>query len=492
MIGVVNPTRMKLSNLLSYPFSTLIFILVAFSAFRTKSLGIDQIIFRLIDDTSKFKVIAFIFSILIIPFFEYYSNNHTVFKFKRKSSRWRVNLVNSSTNRTVRFMTIVAFINFLTWMNLSPAQSLASNFYSLFRIGTLYPQFADLRTTLFGISCAEVTNIGSYISCGNRGNNWTYPTILLELRAFSIDPDISIVIMPLLLFLISICIFILMKKFPTRYFYFIITFFVLPPFLIAIERGNLDIIIFCLILFILLITRNAEISSSQLILISLALAIGSFLKFYPIIGLVILLYFTLRNEKQDRRIASWVVLSVGVITLLILFKDFSGLQNQSVSDLSGSIGLRNIVALTLGLKDSSGVTPPQLCLCLVLFSLIFYKLLWKTTSIYQDLKLNQRLEVLITSSIAFLPWLTASNYYYRLILIWPLVYSLIRVHILNEVGLNALFRLVLFPTVFGFALNFRTFALVQNVAISPICLLFIFFVVREIAGIRFFRLTKFR
>ena len=492
MFRVLNIGWKYFSRFSRFPFTKCFLIFLTLSAIRAQTQDRNQIAFGIIGEQSTSKLIALLISAITIVAFEYYINIRKGLFNQMFLSKFLDFTDIKKENRFSRFMIILISINLLTWINLTSLQNIASNIYSFYRIGPLYPQFADLRTTLFGISCKNVNQIGDYISCGDRGNDWTYPTILLKIRTFSPDPAYANVLLPTFLILISISIFFLISHFPTVYFLPLILFFSLPPFVIAIERGNLDVIIFLFLVLILLMTRQSQISKLNLILISITLAIGSFLKFYPLIGIVCILFLVIRNVKRIGSIAPIVISAICLISLLFLSRDILFVQNYEIGDLSGSIGLKNIVALAIGLKDTTSVKYYQLLLVLVILMAIFFKTLWKSTHFYSKLGFNQRLEVLVTSSIATFPWLTTTNYYYRLILIWPVIFSICRLAIDRKSEFKAILEAILFPMLLGFILVFRTFAVVQNLVLVPVYLLFFVFMLREILEIKLNDPFKFR
>jgi hypothetical protein len=479
----------KASN---FPFSTLIVIIAAICIIRTKSLQLDETLFMIIGEPSDEKLFAFAFSIASLIIFEFFFMN----KIKNSRSAHLIPLpsrvMTFFSNKTLRFIFTLLFVNLLTWINLSQLQSLAKTIYSFVRIGPLYPHFADLRTTLLGISCNQVNEIGSYISCGNRGNNWTYPTVLLELRSIMIEAKYANWIMCLALIALTIYAYLLTVHFPTKYFYFLALLFASPPFMIAIERGNVDIFILILLLVTLVMFGTSEPSKEKLVGISVLLAIASCLKFYPFIGLLCTVYSTLQNRKRIGSASVALVIAIAIFTFLILIRDIPPLMQQSVNDLSGSIGLKNIVALASGMKDTAAITFGSSLVALGLLIFTFHRKLWTATTFYLDLNWNQRLEILITSSVATFPWMMSTNYYYRLILLWPLFFSVFRLSFINQINISVLLRVLIFPTLLGLVLVFRTFALLQNIALVPVYLLFFYFVIHEIQNKMIRLSSKFR
>jgi uncharacterized membrane protein (Fun14 family) len=268
--------------------------------------------------------------------------------------------------------------------------------------------------------------------------------------------------------------------------HFILLIFLLnlPPFLIVTERGNLDLFILVSILGVILLLNNYSTNKWTFILCAFLISMAALLKFYPLIGIAPLVYLSLRNTKQFGRSTLIIVMALGLLAFLILLPDLSRLGQNEVSDLSGSIGLGNLVALASGLDSTKTVGVVSSLLILVLIISIFQKRLWAETSFYSDLNIKMRTELLLTSLIATTPWVTTTNYYYRLILLWPLIYSLLKISGQTSLDLTAITRTILFPTLLSYILVFRTFAIVQNIALIPIYLLAVFFVARELVKIK--------
>lgn len=194
---------------------------------------------------------------------------------------------------------------------------------------------------------------------------------------------------------------------------------------------------------------------------------------------MIVVVISVVNIKQFGRSTLIIVIALGLLAFLIVLPDLSLLSQNEVNDLSGSIGLGNLIALAAGLDSTKTVDAISSLLFLVLIIFIFQKKLWAETAFYSDLNIKMRTELLLTSLIATTPWATTTNYYYRLILLWPLIYSLLKISGQTSLDLTAITRTILFSTFLSYLLVFRTFAIVQNIALIPIYLLAVFFVARE-------------
>ena len=478
-----NKSRFARNRVLEFPLTLSFFIFLLVFLYRSSKSEIKSVVVNVVGEDSAFKTIALaaaIFSVILWEIF--YRNNQIPFSLKKGNTRKL--LFVRLDNSIVRCCVITISVNYLFLLNVLEYRELATKILSLFGILALYPNFADLRTTLLGISCSDVNRIGDYISCGDRGNNWTYPSILLNLRGMDINQNTVTLIMFTTLISMTLILFILTRYMDFGHFILLVFLLNLPPFLIVTERGNLDLFIVVSILGVILLLNNYSTSKWALILCAFLISMAALLKFYPLIGIAPLVYLTLRNVKQFGRSTLIIVMTLGLVAFLIVLPDLSRLGQNEVNDLSGSIGLGNLVALASGLDTTKTVGVVSSLLILVLIISIFQKKLWAETAFYSDLNIKMRTELLLTSLIATAPWITTTNYYYRLILLWPLIYSLLKISGQTSLDLTAITRTILFPTLLSYILVFRTFAIVQNISLIPMYLLAIFFVARELVEIK--------
>ena len=477
-----NKLRFARTRVLEFPLTLSFFILLIVLLYRSSKSQINSVVVTVVGEDSVFKTITLAAAIFSVIFWEiFYRNNLTPYSLRKGITK--KSLFVRLDNSIFRFCTITISINYLFLLNVLEYRELATRILSFFGILALYPNFADLRTTLLGISCSEVNRIGDYISCGDRGNNWTYPSILLNIRGLDINQSAATLIMFTTLISITFILFILTRQMDFGHFILLVFLLNLSPFLIVTERGNLDLFILVSILSIILLLNNNSTSKWTLILCAFLISMAALLKFYPLIGIAPLLYLSLRNIRQYGRSTSIIVMTLGLVTFLVVLPDLSRLGQNEVNDLSGSIGLGNLVALASGLDSTKKVGVVGSFLILVLIISIFQKRLWLETAFYSNLNIKMRTELLLTSLIATTPWVTTTNYYYRLILLWPLIYSLLKISGQTSLDLNAITKTILFPTILSYILVFRTFAIVQNIALIPIYLLAVFFVARELVNI---------
>tara|TARA_Y100000768_G_scaffold227196_1_gene171505 strand:- start:122 stop:1363 length:1242 start_codon:yes stop_codon:yes gene_type:complete len=168
--------------------------------------------------------------------------------------------------------------------------------------GTLYI-FGDWTHTIFANTCVK-EGIDVYIEnpCDPWGRKHTYGQILLHLPFVEKFKKIYLFYIPILInFIFILLIVIFFNTYKTKKNYFVLFFIFSIPFLLAIERANIDILIF-LILFILCRYKNL-ILNYFLILLSFAM------KFYPIFFGIVL--FFKKSFKQ-------ILVNVTILFLLVV------------------------------------------------------------------------------------------------------------------------------------------------------------------------------
>lgn len=463
-----------------FPFTTIFSILGIVLLYRASFSGFNHVVLLLVGEDSLFKTTALVASILSVVFWEIltYRKPYIFRLIKEKVKR---SFFLKLDNGYIRFWLIAISVNYLFTLNVLEYQALATQILSSFGILAVYPILSDLRTTLLGISCPEVVNVGDYISCGDRGNNWTYPSILLSLRALSINQNTAIPIIFLTLLLLTVVLHLLLRKVSFGHFILLISLLNLPPFLLVAERGNLDIFIFTIILSVILLLKDTQTNRYILILCAALISFAGLLKFYPLIGVLPLAYLSMRKVIHFRRSTITFIVALAFVTLLLLIGDLPLLMQNEVIDLSGSTGLGNLVALAIGLDNTKLVSFAGSLFILVLIIAVFHKKLWAATAFYSELSMTMRIQLLLTSLIVTAPWIITTNYYYRLILLWPLIFCITKFSTQNSH--SSINLIVLVPTFLSYVLVFRTFAIVQNILLIPIYLLAIFFVTRELGEI---------
>jgi len=168
--------------------------------------------------------------------------------------------------------------------------------------GILYV-FGDWTHTINASNCFK-KGIDVYFEnpCDQWGRRHAYGQILLHLPFVEKFKNVYLFYIPILINIIFILLIVIFfNTYKTKKNYFILFFIFSTPFLLAIERANIDILIF-LILFILCRYKNL-ILNYFLILLSFAI------KFYPILFGIVLLFK--KSFKQ-------ILVNVTILFLLVI------------------------------------------------------------------------------------------------------------------------------------------------------------------------------
>ena len=151
--------------------------------------------------------------------------------------------------------------------------------------------FADWTVILNANICQE-KGYDTYINnpCDPWNGKHVYGQILLYIPFISNIPNFYFIYFPIILNLIFLYTIIDFFKFENKIGYVCLIFIVLSaPVILAIERANIDIMIFLLLI---LISKNKNILINYLILILTTIS-----KFYPIC-MVIIFLFKKKNKKD--------------------------------------------------------------------------------------------------------------------------------------------------------------------------------------------------
>lgn len=281
----------------------------------------------------------------------------------------------------------------------------SSYFMNVFGIGHLYPNFGDLRGLFSGIS--NVAHVGEQIPCLKEEcvpTTWVYGRVLLSLPSFHLS-SVSVILISLFLtvLLISQMKGLIEKDKSWKLSLFIAT----PPFVLLIERQNIEILI------VLLAVWAAKWYQKEKYLLSIfAIAIGSLIKFYPI---VLLIFFIVKSVPLLTRILALCVFAT--VTIFII-PDISALEGRATPGLAATFGLRNVlpwIDFPLGLGQvhlESWLRLIFLALSMFLISALSFGLT------IGNIGSNSRISLLVfsfCSTISIFSWAANSNYAYRAI-----------------------------------------------------------------------------
>jgi len=337
--------------------------------------------------------------------------------------------------------------------------------YRFFRISYTNPPFADFRTIIYGISCKGVRFVGDSITCDPRIEEtiWNYPTVLLSLR-----PVLTPFSEFRLTLLVSLTIFATIATLLICYRgkpYFQKLFFsallVTPPSLLAIERMNLDFMIFpLLVIAAVLFSGEGRKRYAAFPIVALA----GLLKFYAVVGLFAL-FLMCRNSKERLLAIGFLALS-----LALLSSDLATINEYVGRDMIGAVGLPVVTSMYTG-SATSALGPISIVWLLIL---LFVSRLLNGVVTPADIRRYQ-------SPVSFLPavcfvftWVSTSNYYYRLILLMPFVVLLVtsQNRIERSIGMLSTASFFCSPSILGVLQNFFLLPIVSFVILCSFSLLF--------------------
>jgi hypothetical protein len=325
----------------------------------------------------------------------------------------------------------------------------------LLRVSYLDPPFADLRTTIIAIGCKNVNNIGDIISCDTRSSEfvtWIYPTVILKLRPLeNFLNNIQFLVVAFSI-LMTLLLYSLSRKLNKPQNALLILLLVSPPFLLCFSRMNLDIFILLFIWGGLYLFQAKSTLLQDLSWICFTFA--GLLKFYGFFSFISIFY----SNKIRKTLIGLLTLSFAIS---IVWSDLTKLSDSIGRDIYGSIGLSVISSLLNG-EDYSTLKITSVGFLLTVGSLVILTCL---TLMNHDLGTSVKKSDVLGNVFGFtflITWISASNYYYRLILLFPILIELIRE---NKSYSN---RLLVSFTFLSFFLSPKVFGVLQNVFLLPI------------------------
>ena len=321
--------------------------------------------------------------------------------------------------------------------------------------------FSDWNVILNANICHE-RNYDVYINnpCDPWGRKHVYGAVLLHLPLIVSFPKFYSLIFPIIVNLIFIYVSVSFFKFENKIKYFSLFFFVLSPsFILAIERANIDIIIF-LILVLIAFNKNILLNYFFLILISI-------MKFYPISLISIFLF-----EKGLKKVFINITL-ISIIILGILFFQIDQLKdviNNSKAFKAGGIysfsydaliGYISNIKIVMFEKNFSWIKYIIFFISAILPLIITAKIYLNFIFINKDIQklfsnnfYENRLYIL-SSIIVVCCYFAFSNYIYREIFILGLIPFLIKEREYSKTNFfNFFYNVLCFKFIFSSVLIF--------------------------------------
>ena len=326
--------------------------------------------------------------------------------------------------------------------------------------------FADWSVIINANICQEK---GYDVYVNNPCDQWhrahVYGNILLQIPYIKYFPNFYFIYLPLILnltFFYSIISFFTFKNKIEYFCLFFVAFSV--PVILAIERANIDIIIFLLVV---LISKNRNVLINYLILI-----LSTISKFYPI-SLVIIFLF----EKKLEKVAINIIVFLSIISVILFLQSeslikifnnrnqFSGFGIYNFSFKGGLDFLFNFNISTNN-KDYNFIKYLYILLFLIVpiivTTLLYSKNIFSNNSIsklFKDNNFENKLFILNSSLIIFC-YFSFSNFIYREIFFLGLIpWLLNHRHLVKNEFINLFFYTLISKF---FISSFFTFLVVRN------------------------------
>ena len=279
--------------------------------------------------------------------------------------------------------------------------------------------FADWSVILNANLCQE-QGYDTYVNnpCDQWNRKHVYGEILLYIPFISSLSNFYFIYLPIILNLIFLYTIIGFFKFENKIEYICLFFIVLSaPVILAIERANIDITIFLLLI---LISKNKNILINYLILILTTIS-----KFYPICMVIIFLF-----KKKIKKMSINIILFLLIIFLILYFQSESLIKIFDNRNQFSGYGIYNfsfkgvlnvLVNFKIIVNNKSYDLVKYFSLILLLIMPILltirfnFKNIFKNNSISKILNndcFENRIYVLSSAVILFC-YLSFSNFFYR-------------------------------------------------------------------------------
>ena len=368
------------------------------------------------------------------------------------------------TSDEISFLRYVPGLLFVTF-NFIPAflqyfhnYSYINNYYRILQVSNKFPNFIDLRQTLGFITNEKISKIGD--------EGLIYPTIILKLRFlkhfFILDYSVLLIAFISTIILTWI-IFDISKNFSRLQLLILSTIVISPPFLLLVDRQNIDLLV------LILLYISAKILAKNLtgtVLGLLFIFIASVLKIYPIF---ILIYVFFNNSNKHIR---YLIISLFSFFLIFVGPDLFNIYKFGVKDMAGTIGIPVLISHFKGLT-SSHVAFSVTFLIFISAQLISTYWLFKPKEALGRLSVFEK-TLFFYGLIIFLSTMVIStNYLYRLVFLIFFLPIVMRFNVSPFLNISGWFLIL------GSYLSPRSTGLLFNLYLFPFITVSIFIIINE-------------
>jgi len=354
-------------------------------------------------------------------------------------------------NLSLKYMPGLLFITF----NFIPAflqyfhdYAYINIYYRILQVSNKFPNFIDLRQTLGFITNEKISKIGD--------EGLIYPTIILKLRFLNrfFELDYSVLLIAFIsTMLLAWVIFDISKNFSRLQIFILSIIVVSPPFLLLVDRQNIDLIILICLYF------SAKVYNKNFvykILSLLFIFISATLKIYPFAIFIYL--FIYNSDKRTKLCISPLI----ILFLILVGPDLIDIYKFGVKDMAGTVGIPVLMSHFNGLIESH----PSFSLAFFVFFLAQFLctyLLLKPKNLLNQIGDSEKTLFFFGLVVFVVTMFFSTNYIYRLVFLiffLPLLMGLRISPYLNISAWFLIFGLFLSPRSTGFLFNLYLFPFV--------------------------------
>ena len=300
--------------------------------------------------------------------------------------------------------------------------------------------------------------------CDQWGRPHVYGDILLNIPYIKKFPSFYFLYLPLMLNAIFLYSIINLFTFKNKTEYLCLFFIVLSaPVILAIERSNMDIVIFLLVI---LISKNKNILLNHLVLI-----FATLIKFYPICMIIIFLF-----KKEIKKVAINIVIFLLIIimsfffqleSLIKIFDNKSLITAFGIYDFSFKGGIDFLINFKITIYNKNYDFIKYLYVTLILIIPVLTTILLSFKSVFNNNSVSklffennfENRMYILSSTIILFCYFVFSNFFYREIFFLGLIPWLLKYrHVIENKFINSYFYVL----VFKFFASTLLIFLVQN------------------------------
>jgi hypothetical protein len=328
-----------------------------------------------------------------------------------------------------------------------------NSYYRVLQVGNTFPNFIDLRQTIGFLLNTEVNQIGDL--------GLIYPRVILKLRFLNsfVDSQYSVFFISIAsILLIGALVWDFSKRLTFNQNILLSLIVISPPFLLLIDRQNIDIFILIILYIAARIYGKSDFFSITAIFL---VAVASLMKIYPIL---IICYFVIAESSKKIKIVAFVLF---IVCLNFIIPDLSEIQKFQVTDIAGSAGVPVLMAHLSGLAKS-GISLSLFFVILIIGS-VFLVNRFRCYGIFKAISSDHNFLLVVFGSVVMTTTLLFStNYLYRY------VFVIFLIPFFGKFSENSFFNTSFLFFFLGMYLSPRSTGLLFNLYMFPFVLILLF------------------